>query len=117
MSSLVSYFHCKGDNRAISDLVNRVEESLTIQTEKIKNRIHFDNAIMTSRRKVKGEQNLQYNLTVWKKNDAFDILNGISETFTLVKLMVSLGNVNRDISIVGHWIFDSNYEKSLCLKK
>ena len=29
--------------------------------------------------------------------------------------MDSLGNVNNAISIVGHWIFDSNYKKSLCL--
>ena len=29
--------------------------------------------------------------------------------------MDSLGNVNHDISVVGNWIFDSNYEKSLVL--
>ena len=29
--------------------------------------------------------------------------------------MDSLGNVNRAISIVGYCIFDSNYEKELCL--
>ena len=29
--------------------------------------------------------------------------------------MDSLGNVNHTISIVGHWIFDSNHEKSFCL--
>ena len=65
--------------------------------------------------KIKGEQNLIYNLTIWKKNDAFDILNDISEDETLVQLMDSLGNVNNDISIVGHWIFDSKYSKALCL--
>ena len=46
-------------------------------------------------------------------NDTFVILNDISEIFTLVQLMDSLGNVNRAISIVGHWIFDSNYKKAL----
>ena len=50
-----------------------------------------------------------------KNNCAFDILNNISEHFTLVQLMDTLGNVNNDISIVGHWIFDSNYEKALHL--
>ena len=70
---------------------------------------------MKNRRKIKVEQNLQYNLTIWKKNDAFDILNDISEYVTLVQLIYSLGNVNRAISIVGYWIFDSNYKKSLCL--
>ena len=54
---------------------------------------------------------------IWRGNDAFDILNDISEHFTLVQLMDSLVNVNNDISIVGHWISDSNYKKSLFLHK
>ena len=70
---------------------------------------------MTKRRKIKGEHNLRYNLTIWKKNDDFDILNEISEIFTLVLLMDSIGNLNRVISIVGHLIFDSQYEKAFCL--
>ena len=52
---------------------------------------------------------------IWKKNDDFDILNDISEYVTLVQLMDSLGNLNHAISIVGHWISDSNYKKELCL--
>ena len=70
---------------------------------------------MKNRRRIKGEQNLQYNLMIWKKNGVFGIINYISEDVTLVHLMDSLGNVNFAISIVGHWIFDSNYEKALCL--
>ena len=53
------------------------------------NGIYFDNAIMKNRRKIKGDQNLRYNLTIWKKNDAFDILNYISDNITLVQLMGS----------------------------
>ena len=52
---------------------------------------------------------------VWKKNDDFDILNGIIEDVTLVQLMDSLENVNHDISILWYWIFYSNYKKALCL--
>ena len=48
-----------------------------------------------------GEQNLIYNLKKWKNKGAFDILNGISEKFTLVQLMDTLVNVNHDISMVG----------------
>ena len=70
---------------------------------------------MKNRRKIKGEQNLRYNVKIWKKNDDFDILNDISEDVILVQLMESLGNVNHDISISGHWIFYSNYEKALFL--
>ena len=40
---------------------------------------------MKNRRKINDEQKLQYNLTIWKKNDDFDILNDISEDVTLVQ--------------------------------
>ena len=43
------------------------------------------------------------------------IQEDISESVTLVQLMDSLGNVNYAISVVGYWIFDSNYQKSLVL--
>ena len=47
----------------------------------------------------------------------FDILTYISEHVTLVQLMDYLGNVNNATSVVGYWIFDSNYEKSLVLNR
>ena len=115
LSSLASDFHCIGDNRAVTALVNRIEESCTLQKDIFKSRMHSSNAIMKNRRKIKGEQNLQYNLKIRKKNDGFDILNDISEDITLLQLKESLGNVNNDISVVGHWILDSNYKKALCL--
>ena len=68
---------------------------------------------MTNRKKLKGEQNLRYNMTICKLNYAFDVLNEISENVSLVHLMDSLENLNRDISKVEHWIFDSNYKKAL----
>ena len=87
---------------------------MTLQTEICENRIRFANSIITNIRGViKGEQNLRYNLTIWRESDAFDILNDISENVTLVQLMESLVNVNHSISIVGHWIFGSNYNKAL----
>ena len=42
-------------------------------------------------------------MTIWIENDAFDILNYISDNVTLVQLMESLGNMNRAIIIVGYW--------------
>ena len=50
-----------------------------------------------------------------KENDDFDIQNDIGGDVTLVQLMDSLVNVNLDISVVGYWIFYSNYKKALCL--
>ena len=67
--SLESAFHCKGDNRYVTALVNRIGELLTLQTETFKSRIHFANYIMKKRIKIKGEQNLQYNLTILNKHD------------------------------------------------
>ena len=62
--SLASYFHCINDNKSVPALVNSIVESLTLEKENEKNIIHFANAIMSNRRKVKGEQNLRYNLTI-----------------------------------------------------
>ena len=90
LNSLESYFHCIGDYRAVPSLVNSTEESLTLQTEIFKNIIHFANSIMSNRSKTKGEHNIIYNLTIWKKNNAFDILNYNSLNINLVQLMHSL---------------------------
>ena len=50
-----------------------------------------------------------------EENDAFGILNDISEYVTLVQLMESLGNLDCATSIEGHWIIDSKYKKALFL--
>ena len=102
LSGLSPDFHCNNDNRDVLALVNSTEELLTPEKGKFKNIIHFDNAIMPNIRKMKGEQNLTYNMTIWSENYAFDILNYISENATLVQLMNSLGDMNHDIIIVGH---------------
>ena len=47
----------------------------------------------------------------------YKMLEDISENITLVQLMDLLRNVNHAISVVGHWIFDSNYEKSHVLNR
>ena len=47
LRSSSSAFHSIGDNMGITALANRTEESLTLQTNKFRNRIHFDNNIMT----------------------------------------------------------------------
>ena len=48
---------------------------------------------------------------------SYDILKDRSEHVTLFQLMYSLVNVNHNISVVGYWIFDSNYEKALVLNR
>ena len=51
------------------------------------------------------------------KKGEYDIFKDITTNVTLVQLMDSLGNVNRAISVVGSWIFDSNYQKALVLNR
>ena len=72
---------------------------------------------MQNRKRNRGEQKLHYNQEKKKKKGEYYILNKISANVTLVQLMDSLGNVNHDISVVGSWIFDSNYERELVLNK
>ena len=47
----------------------------------------------------------------------YKILEDISENVTLVRLMDSLVTVNHAISVVGNWIFESNYKKALVLNR
>ena len=84
LSSLVPAFNCINDNMAVLAPVNGIEESSTQEKEKFKNIINFANAIMLNRIMIKGEQNLRYNLIIWSKKYAFDILNDISGNVTLV---------------------------------
>ena len=82
-----------------------------------RNRINVANAILKNQKRDIGEQALYYNLNKYKQKGSFDIINDISEHVNLVQLMDSLGNVNHDISVVGYWIFDSNYEKPLVINR
>ena len=66
---------------------------------------------------MKGELRVYYSLRKYKNIGSYDILTEISDHVTLVQLMDSLGNVNHAISVVGYWIFYSNYENSLVLNR
>ena len=80
------------------------------------NPIYFANAILKNE-KLKGEPRFYYSLSKYKKKRSYDILTAISEKFTKIQLMDSLGNVNHVISVVGYWIFDLNYKKALVLNR
>ena len=77
----------------------------------------YENAILENEGKLKGEPRVYYSLRKYKQKGYYDILKDISEQVKLVQLMDSLGNVNHAISVVGSWIFDSNYEKALVLNR
>ena len=72
---------------------------------------------MLNRKRNKGEARVHYKLMKYKKIGDYKILQDISENVTLVQLMDSIGNVNHAISVVGSWIFDSNYERALVFNK
>ena len=73
------------------------------------NRIVFVNSIL--KKKQKCEPKVHYILVKYKKKGSYNILKDISEHVTLFQLMDSLVNANHAISVVGYWIFDSNYKK------
>ena len=70
---------------------------------------------MVDKERNKCEQLIRYTLEQCNRKGNFRILNNICDHVTLLQLMVSLGNVNHSVSVVGKWIVDSNYEKALTL--
>ena len=64
-----------------------------------------------------GKAKFHYNVIKYKNKGLYKFLENISENVTLVQFMASLGNVNHEISVVGYWIFDSNYKKALVLNR
>ena len=81
------------------------------------NRIDFANAILKNEKQIKGEPKVYYSLMKNEKKGSYDILTDISENVTLIKLIGYLGNVNHAISVVGYWIFESNYKISPVLNR
>ena len=81
------------------------------------NRINVANAILKNEIKLKGEPRVYHSRSKYKKKGSYDILTDISEHVTLFQLMDYSGNVNHAISVVGYWIFDSNYKKELVLNR
>ena len=92
----------------------RTEEYLKSE---VGNCIHFENDILKNKKIKVGETRVHYNLIKYKEMREYNLLEYISEKVTLVHLIDSLGNVNHAISVVGNWIFDSNYEKALVLNR
>ena len=113
-SSLASAFVSINNNKAANDISLRIEESLE---SKVGNRIDYANDILRNKKINKCETKVHYNLMKYKRKGLYKILEYISEHVTLVWLMDSLVNVNHAISVVGYWIFDSNYEKALVLNR
>ena len=68
------------------------------------NRIDVSNDILKNKKRNIGESKVHYNLIKCKKKGRYTILEDISENFTLVQWMDSLGNVNHSISVLGYWI-------------
>ena len=81
------------------------------------NCIDFANSILKNEKIIQSKPRVYYSLVKYKQKGSYDILEDISKNVILVQLMDSLGNVNHTISVVGYWIFDSNYEKALVVNR
>ena len=104
--SLASAFSSINHNAASNAISMRIEESLK---NEVGNRIDFVNDILKNKKINKGEPKVHYNLMKYNKMREYKNLEDISADVTLVQLMDSLVNVNHAISVVGNWIFYSNY--------
>ena len=113
-SSLASAFASNKHFKAANSVSICIKESLKSE---VANLIDFANEIMLNPKRNKGEARVYYILIKYKKIGDYKSLEDISANFTLVQLMDSIGNVNHAISVVGSWIFDSNYERALVLNK
>ena len=81
------------------------------------NRIDYANDILKNNRRNIGEVRVHYKLIKYKKKGEYKLFEDISANGTLVQFMYSLVNVNCAISVVGNWIFYSNYEKGFVLNR
>ena len=113
-SILASDFHSVNQTKAANDIAIHIEEPLN---NKVSNNIDFTNAILKNKKTFQGEHKVYFSIRKYKTRRYFDILTEISEHVTLVQLMDYLSNVNHAINVVGYWIFDSNYAKSLVLNR
>ena len=113
-SSLASAFASINKFKATDAISIRIKESLKSE---VGDCIDFANEIMLNRKRNKGETMVHYKLMKYKKMGEYQILEDISANVTLVQLMDSLVNVNHAISVVGSWIFESNYEIAIVLNK
>ena len=66
---------------------------------------------MVGKERNKCEQHLIYNIIQWGVKGEFYALGGISDHVKLFRSMISIGNINNSLSIVGNFVFDSNYKK------
>ena len=113
-SSLSSAFDSSKHVKAANAIYICIKESFKSE---VGNHIDFANEIMLKGKRNEGEARVHYKLIKYKKMGDYNILEDISADVTLVQLIDSLGNVNHAISVVGSWIFDSNYERALILNK
>ena len=100
---------------AENEIATHISASFTYYLHAVPDIIKFSNSILLDKARKFGEQQLRYKLETWNKTGTFYIMNNISERVTVVQLMDSLGSVKHALSVVGKWIFDSYYEKSLML--
>ena len=109
-SSLASAFDSINQNKSADAISLRIEESLESE---VGNCIVFANDILKN--ETKGEPKVYHSPVKYKKKGYGDILKDISKIFALAQFVDHLGNLNHAISVVGYWIFDSNYKKALVI--
>ena len=82
-----------------------------------KDRIGFANYITVDIKNNNGDQCLHCMMQQWRRKGSFEIFNDITKYVELVQLMNMFRNVNHVVSIVGAWIFGSDYNRVIQITK
>ena len=115
--------HYYGDELAAERLMYYLEDSLKILTSKYKakTRIEFAIHVITGNVRKKGMTHLKYNTETWRcgrdEMNEYNILKHQTFVPSLVQLANSDGECTHCVTIVGDYIFDSNFDKALALSK
>ena len=102
--SLLSTFFFIGDKFADDCFKDKIRHSLKVN-DRLK--IYQDVALNNARKKVKQRCKLSYKIL--KEEYGYNILLGISPYPSLIKLKYILGKIHYCVTVVGKFIFESNF--------
>jgi hypothetical protein len=108
--SLASALYAFGDIPASMHVYRRLTEVTHLPPEI--NRVLFLCEVMQGHHRLKGEERLKYEAVFFKRGK-YNILEDESNVPVLCRIQDSSGSTDHCISVLGDWMFDSNFSHSL----
>ena len=116
-AGLASALAALGDELAETAVSSRIQDSLNLTQTQYNNRMDFATDVMLSHDRVRmfEEPRLRYTATFYVRDDQYDVVKEISKHITLLQLEDVKGSISHSCTVVGKWIFDSNFAYALPL--